>query len=232
MHWAAARVTIEADRIADVALALQRGMTMSGRLVFEGATPPPANLARAYWSLARTDPMLSRMGNTSAQGRLDATGVFTMREVLPGSYTIDEGVFPGWRLKSIQVDGRDRTDTGIAVEGDRDVAGIVVTLTDRVTEWRGTVRDAAGSPSPDCVLVIYPVNDALWLRRRITIAQPDSDGAFTVRGLPPGSYNVAAVTAVEPDQWFDPAFLKTLRPVLSLTLDEGQVISRDIVRRR
>ena len=37
--------------------------------------------------------------------------------------------------------------------------------------------------------------------------QPSPDGRYTIRGLPPGDYLIAAVDAVEAGQQFDPGFL-------------------------
>ena len=54
------------------------------------------------------------------------------------------GVPTGWALKSITLNGQDITDTGYDFKSGSNVTGIVVTLTDRLTDLSGSVRDARG----------------------------------------------------------------------------------------
>ena len=59
--------------------------------------------------------------------------------------------------------------------------------------------------------------------------RPSADGAFAFRGLPPGSYYLAAIDDVEPGEWFDPAFLQRLLPnAMTLSLGEGEHKAQDI----
>jgi len=83
---------------------------------------------------------------------------------------------------------------------------------------------AAGSPASDRTVVVFPSDRALRvpLSRRIHVAQPGPDGRYSVRGLPPGEYLLAAVDGVETGEQFDPEFLQRLAPgARRVTLDAG-----------
>jgi hypothetical protein len=59
--------------------------------------------------------------------------------------------------------------------------------------------------------------------------RPGTDGKFTVRNLPAGSYSIVAVTDVEPGEWYDPEFLSQLASAaMRVTLSEGEKKTQDI----
>ena len=63
---------------------------------------------------------------------------------------------------------------------------------------------------------------AEWQSPRILQTRPSSDGRFIFR-LPPGEYLIGAVTDVEQNEWFEPAFLETVAAAsIKLSLGEGE----------
>jgi hypothetical protein len=59
--------------------------------------------------------------------------------------------------------------------------------------------------------------------RYITTARPDQHGRFTVTGLPPGDYLVAALPYLERGTSQDPEFLAALKPrATPVSLAEGE----------
>jgi hypothetical protein len=62
------------------------------------------------------------------------------------------------------------------------------------------------------------------------MTRPATDGAFSVRGVPPGDYLVAALTDLEPGEWNDPALLDQLVvSAVRLTLREGEITRKDFM---
>jgi hypothetical protein len=60
-------------------------------------------------------------------------------------------------------------------------------------------------------------------------ARPGTDGRFSFRNLPAGSYRLTAVTDVEPGEWFNPDFLSQLGAAsIPLTLADGERKVQDI----
>ncbi len=91
--------------------------------------------------------------------------------------------------------------------------------------------------------MIFPEDRALWRgsekstlgaeSRRVRAARPDQRGEFSFKGLPAGSYLVAAVDYVEQDQWGDPEYLAELAPrARRLTLTDGEYKRIDLTVRR
>jgi hypothetical protein len=89
-------------------------------------------------------------------------------------------------LKSIRWKDQDLADTGIDLQADVPVSGVVVTLTNQPAQLDGTVIDAAGRPTGAFPIVVFAIDRAVWAAgsRRVLQAQPASDGKFTVIGLP------------------------------------------------
>ena len=77
---------------------------------------------------------------------------------------------------------------------------------------------------PNYVAVVFPHDQQRWtsLTRAIASARPDQQGRFSIRGLPPGRYLVAAVDYLQAGQERDPKTLERLRTrATAVTLAEG-----------
>jgi hypothetical protein len=134
-------------------------------------------------------------------------------------------------LKSIEMNGADITDTAVDFPGGNNVAGLVVTLTNRISELTGSVRDARGMPAGDYVLVVFPENAKLWTgqSRYIATTRPNQNGTFSIKGLPPGRYLAAAVASLENGSQYDAAVLEQMRPrAQTFSLAEGQTLNLNL----
>jgi hypothetical protein len=125
---------------------------------------------------------------------------------------------PGFALEEIRVNGIDVTDRPISL-GTRaqSLANVEVVLIDRVTELSGTVVDDRARPAGGAPVVVFSTDRQQWYpaSRYLRHSSASQDGAFTMTGLPPGSYFAAAVTAIPTgadDAWQDPQFLESLIP--------------------
>jgi hypothetical protein len=223
--WGTADVTIDGRDVSNIVLMLQPGVPVSGRIVFDGATPPPANLASLRVSL---QPLMAPGGvvelATGAQGRVDAEGRFTISSVIPGRYRLSaSGAGSGWVVGSSSIDGQDAFEFPAEIRGA--VGSASVTFTDRQAELSGTVTNTQSQPVPDYTLVLYPADQRYRtsFSRRILISRPATDGRFTFRNIPAGDYRLAPVNDPEPGSWFDPAFLQQLdSTAIRVTVAEGE----------
>jgi uncharacterized protein (DUF2141 family) len=183
-------------------------------VVFEGGQPP-ADLTRVRVTLSSVGQS-SGLDMTQAQpAALDASGNFTVTGVSPGRYTVRvQGQIPGMTLKSATTAGRDILDFPLEVRANENVADLTITMSNLTQELSGTLTDAQSMPATDYTVIVFSEDKQFWTpqSRRIQSSRPGTDGRFIVRNLPPGNYLVAAVTDVEPGEWFDPAFLEQLRP--------------------
>ncbi len=214
-----------------MALALQPGLTLSGRIAFEGAAAMPADLTRVRVSIAPADRAgAARSLLSSSAGRVDASGRFTIANIVPGAYRLSGGGGgQSWSIKSAIVEGQDTLD--FPVEMKQDVAGAVVTFTDRQAEISGTVSDERGRPSTTATVVLYPADEQFrtGTSRRIRAARPATDGTFTFTNVAPGEYRLAPATDPEPGAWYDPGFLDQLDGgSIRITVGEGEKKSQAV----
>ena len=211
--WAMADVSVDGRNQSNLVLTLQPGMSVSGRLVFEGALTQP-DLTRARVTAAPVNmPGPDREIGTSVAGRVDNMGRFTLTGVVPGRYRITGSAGgEGWSLASSVVSGQDTLDFPVDVKPNQNVSNVVLTFSDKQTEITGTIVDAKGQPAPDYTIIVYPADREFWTSssRRIRTQRPGTDGQFTFGNLPPGDYRIAPVLDPEPGVWYDPSFLQQL----------------------
>jgi hypothetical protein len=229
--WASTDVAVDGHPLAPLALALQPGLTMTGRIVASGSSNPP-DFTRVRASVAAASGASPERNAQVPPATADASGHFTMNGLVPGRYRLNvSGIGSAWTIASAIVGGRDVMDMPLDVRSADDLAGIVVTLTDRSTTVAGRLQDASGQPGPNFTVVVFPSDTRFWLpqARRIQATRPGTDGRYSVRGLPPGDYRIAVVPDVEPGQWYDPAWLQSVAgQALSITLAEGQQLTQDL----
>ncbi len=203
---------------------LQTGVTVSGRLVFDGdSIKPPSDLTQMRVALTPTRSRIPTLGVPSAV--VDATGAFTFRGVAPGRYRIMTPSTGGWLLRSAVAQGRDMADLPLEIAS-QDVRDVEVRFTDRPTEVSGDLLDATGHPATEVlhhrVCRGQDVLDAA-IPEDSQSTRPASDGHFTLKNLPPGEYYIGAVTDVEQGEWYDPSFLaQFLGASQKITLAEGE----------
>lgn len=225
--WGSADVAVDGRDVADVSLALQPGMTVSGRVVTSAAgnLPPLDRMTIGLVPVgASTDP-------PAGPAAVDAAGRFMLRGVTPGRYRpiFMGGLPPGWSIATALFNGRDIADEYLTVtDGASPIDGIV-TLTNQATEITGQIVDAAGQPGTGVTIIAFAADERFWIpdSRRIESVRPSTTGRYQIRGLPPGDYRIVAVADVEPGQWFDPEFLRALRSAVPVTLASGSRISQD-----
>lgn len=243
--WASAEVVVTGQPLPDIVLTLQSGMTVSGRVEFEGAgraTFDPSGLRVALNSRGNVG---LQIGGGSSVATVNSDGSFRVAGLAPGHYALapmaggrggpggrgGAALPPGTVAKSAMLQGRDLLDFPLDITPNAGVSGVVITYTDRTQELSGTIQDTAGGATSDFTIIVFPSDRRYWLpqSRRISAARPGTDGRFTFSTLPAGDYRLTAVTDVENGEWFDPAFLEQLEPAsIPIPLREGERKVQDI----
>jgi hypothetical protein len=229
--WAATPVAVATDDVTNLMVTIRTGFRISGRAEFDGmATPPTADqLQRAIIQFRPSD---GRVG-PFLPGRIGADGRFTTPELPPGRYIAAVAAAASWRLRSAMLEGRDIADVPLDLT-DQSLDGVVLTFSDRLPTLAGTVRDAAGAPTPAATVVLFPTDRRLWtdagmLPRRQRTARTTPKGAYEITFVAAGEYFVAALRDDLSDGWSDPATLQVLAgSAPRVTLAEGTPVSRDL----
>jgi hypothetical protein len=230
--WATMEIDVYGRDVSGLVVTLQSGVNVSGRLVFRGRVP--ASLSSARISLYPAGPATAMPQGFSTQPNAD--GTFTIGGVAPGEYRLSAyapGATSGspWTVLSAVLEGRDFIDDAIEVRPNRDLAGVVVTFTDRPAELSGTVFDDSGRPTPDYFIVVFPTEKRFWTAgsRRVAHTRPANDGSFKITTLPPGEYYLCAVTDLDGDNVADEGFLAGLVGASTrLALGEGEKKQHDV----
>jgi uncharacterized protein (DUF2141 family) len=256
--FAADRLTVAGSDISGVTLTLQHGATISGHVVFSPSSLQVPDLSRTRVNLTPL-PGAADIGMGSVSGaQSDATGAFQIVNVPPGRYRVNAniapagraggagrggggaGVGPGasvvpvapWQLRSAMSGDVDAIDHPIDVTLNAGPPELVVTFADHLGEIGGAVRNAAGQPVTDYRIVVFSADKTLWgmtNRRMRAPVQTERDGTFRVENLPAGSYFLAAVTDMEPDDLASVAFLEDLAAhAIPIALAEGEKKQQEI----
>jgi protocatechuate 3,4-dioxygenase beta subunit len=224
------------EDITGLTLTLQEGMTVSGKIVFEGHTlAPPTDLSRLSVLMVPASPRGVIIG--VSQPQIDASGSFTMVGVTPGRYRLIGNVpgstpSSGWQLKSAIVDGHDTLDDALELKAGQNVGGAVLTFTDQMAELSGKLMESDGKPAPGYTILLFSTDRAQWptgSRRVPPPILPASDGKYKASGLAAGEYYLAAVTDLDPQDWGDPTYMdQVAAAALKITIADGEKKVQDL----
>ncbi len=227
-EFGVAAVAVVGGDVTEVNVALSPAGSIAGTIVLQNTQSASApDLAQFRISTPADD--FAGIG-PNGNARVDRTGTFTMSGVAPGQHLLRAQTPRGWVLKSVVVDGRESVDTPFEVKPGQNLTGVNVIFTDKITEIDGTVSDSQGTPATDYTVLAFPDDQTLWRAqsRQIMTTRPDQNGAFQIKGLPPGQYYLAVVDPSQQGEWFDPVFLGEQKAEAKrLTLVEGDVKTQD-----
>jgi hypothetical protein len=218
-------VTVTGEDLANVVLVTAKGATASGRLSFDGGTPPNGITSIRVMPVAAdgdAGPTMVLGGGNSVK----ADGSFEVKGLLGARLLRLMNVPAGWSVKSVRVNGTDIADTGMEFKPGEAVTGVEIALTNRVSNVSGTVTDSNSEAVKDYTLVIFSDDPQRWTlpsTRYVVGRRPDQNGRFEVKSLPPGSYYAAAVEYLPDGEWNDPDVLERLKATAKrFALDEGE----------
>ena len=238
--WGAAEISVNSD-VRSLAVLVSPGLTLNGVMRFDGTSPPLKDLTRMrvtvlppYLATLRPGTSINTIAFVPSVS-LAPDGTFQIASMPPGTFRF--GLFSPdlegspWQLQSARIGDRDLLDSDFLVPPGSGSATLVVTLTDRATELGGTLRTASGAAVADVVVIAFAADRKFWgpNARRVKSARPAADGAFSIKGLPPGEYLLAAVTDVDQDEWQAVEFLEKLAAAaIKITVADGEKKIQDL----
>ncbi|HET9266685.1 MAG TPA: carboxypeptidase-like regulatory domain-containing protein [Vicinamibacterales bacterium] len=245
--YGVADVELQGEDAANVALALQPGGTMSGRITFggTGATAVPADLSRMRVSVS----LQGALGSVSADGVTMGTGLlssqiatvrpdgtFEVRGIGPGRFTLTVS-FPStaeagaWKLRSATVGGRNVLDDVLELGPGIDLRDVAVKFSDEVTQLSGTLQGVSGQLITEYYIVAIPTDRSMWRprARRIQSVRPATDGRFVFTDLLAGEYVLAALTDLDPiDLWSTAVLTQIAAAGAPVTVADGEKKVHDL----
>jgi hypothetical protein len=230
-QWAAADVHVAGEDVS-IPLTLQPGVPINGRVVFEGAQPTAAELQSLSFMLVA--PGAGGQIQSSGGGRVNAQGRFQFASATPDSYRWvmtwnAPGASARWTVKSSTANGREAFEAPLRLNPNEPMEW-TVTFTDTPTTLTGVFQDPGGRAATEYYILVFPSDRNYWTpgSRRIRTTRPATDGAFTLKGLPPGDYLLAALPDLEAGEWNDPMLLEQLvKSSATITLRDGETTTQN-----
>ena len=226
---AAMTVQAHAEGMDEVTLALQPGITVSGRLDLSTLPGIAPSKLRVRFDII---PGVDHWESPAIAVTPDAEGQFVARGVAPGRYrVVVTGLAAARHIASAIFNNVDAADHNLVIERRERISGGVVTFTTQVGEISGNLANASGDPVSDMSVLLFPADRELWVprSRRIHVVQPNPDGRFVIRDLPPGEYRIAAVPPPDDGQQFDPEFLgQTASGTATVSVGQGTRHTHDL----
>lgn len=214
-HIALATFTaVDAD-VSGLTLSLTSPGRITGRVAFDGVgAPSPLQveiMARPTVAYLISSGGSGPLGYAAVHPRAD--GTFELKNLMGSRDIYVRSAPAGWNVRSISIGGRDLLNTPIDFKGGEDLAAVDIVLSRDTTRLEGSVVDDRGRPVVDYDLIVIPlkggdrrISHRRWIR-------PDQSGHFFVDGLPPDSYLVAAVDAVDETAWPDEDYVQRFRSI-------------------
>lgn len=248
--------------VRDFVVTLEETITLTGRIEYEGSTkvtveqtpvvtmgasgrtPTNTTVTEVTTPRPSTQPTivaepafgLATLGIARAErpSQDDPQDRITLPGLRSGAYVfrVTTGA-ARYIVKSITVDGVDCTRKPLDTTTLTARSELVITLTDKLIEFRGTVSEGTG-PAAEGAVLVFPAERAEWrgyglTPQRLKAAPLAGSGAFVATGLPAGDYLAVAVPNAHMSGWQDPAFLEKMAALATpVTLSWGETRLLDL----
>jgi hypothetical protein len=189
--------------VNNVGLVLSSGIQITGRIAVD--TRAPLNLGKARPVMNSIDPYLDSFAGPTLQ----SDGQFFINSVQPGEYTFDISGIPEDLYVKSERSGQTNLQglpLGIGTGSPAPFEILLGTDGGRVI---GTVADASGKPFAGAQVVLVPKGGRRNLPDQYRVSSSDEDGAFDLRGIPPGDYQLFAFEDMEDRAWLNSEFIGT-----------------------
>ncbi len=227
---AAVNVSVAGVDITDVALTTVPASSAIGRIVADAtASQSMASATLSVIALPAEPNGFDFPGRTPARVADDLTFKLDVPAGLMQIQAI--GLPSGFGVRAVRLGGVDVTDSGVEFKSGRDVNGLEIEVTNRLTTVSGLVSDARGDSVKDYSVVVFPQDTNRWTTRSryMRVARPDEDGRFKVSGLPLGEYYAIALDRIDNVKWNDAEFLQSVQPQATMfSLLEAETKTMDL----
>ena len=213
--------------MSGIVIRMSKGAPVAGRVVWEGTAPralqPPARFrvtAETVDSAGLGGIVVTDVGKEDDFRFNNLSGSYQLGLALPENLN--------WRVRSVTFGGDDFTDAPLDLAGRSSIDGIVITMTDKVSNVSGSVADGNGKPVSQYVVVVQPADqkEPRVAARFVRTARPDTNGRFEIRNIRPGRYVATAIEALEEGRQFAPEFQRELqRGAREFSVKEGETLS-------
>jgi protocatechuate 3,4-dioxygenase beta subunit len=212
------------------------GVRMTGRIVLEGDSANTQASGFAFTAYPADPDATPLSGARTLRATVQSDGTFEIVDLV-GSLRFGATRAPdGWWLKSVNVAGVNAAllPANFA-KGSQTAEDVTVVFAYGTGAVEGRVLNDRKQPATDFNVIVFPPDSDRWFSQSpyVKLGSPKQDGTFTVEGLPPADYFVAAVDRIdagtEYGDWQNPAVLEALAgSAKRVKVSSGQRVSSDV----
>ena len=114
IYWASTDVSVAGQHVSGLALMLQPGLTVTGRIAYNGTTAAPES-NRIRVSLEPYGQAAEAAGADDRRATVQDDGTFEITGVVPGLYRVSASGVSGWTVASAVHGGVDAMDLGLEI---------------------------------------------------------------------------------------------------------------------
>jgi hypothetical protein len=221
-EFGTARLFIDGEDIVDLAVTMVRAGQVSGQVVLDGRPFRPRDPSKVVATAIPVDP--DSFSGGAREEVIDRTGNFVIRGLVGEFVLRVRGLPKGVSFSRVEAGGADVTDLGVSVGGGQDFSDLAIVLTSQPSVLTGRVVPVRKVALQKTAVHVFSQESRQWelaATRYVAVARPDVDGAFQVRGLPPGRYFAVALDKPS-TRPVDAAVLATLAKMATrVTIREG-----------
>ena len=199
-----------------IALTVLSGMSVSGRLTWDGQPTSDRNRLVVYLRAAEGSY------GYGSRATVALPWTFVLNDVYDLTYRVGvAGLCDDCYLKALRYAGATSPeDTFTPARGSN--AALEVTISSKGARVRGSVIDEDNLPAVGVWVAMLPDEAHCNTRRLYKSAATDQYGHFDLRGIAPGDYKLFSWEEAESGAWEDPEFLKPFEGKgEKITLQEG-----------
>lgn len=191
LEYAAATVTLSDTDVGDLVVTMKPTVTLSGRVVFEGAAMPPK---LTNFTVRAEPPQRQGVDVSIRPANVGEDLTFTLHHLATELLLRPGGGASGmWSLKSVLLGNEDITDVPREFRAE-DSGRIQVVLTDRWAELTGSVTGDKGERITGRTVLLFSDDKSTWFAESSRMrAAAAPNGAFAMRGLRAGRYLLAVL---------------------------------------
>jgi hypothetical protein len=215
-RYAAARHIVIYDRDENnVGLILSPGIPVSGKIALDSAEP--LNLKSTRAQLISSDPFMESFATIGIQ----QNGQFTIRNVQPGTYSLEiAGIPEDLYIRSERSGQTSFMGSAFALAWEPP-ASLEILLTGDGGHVHGTVVDADAKAFAGARIALVPTGTRRDRPDQYRTASSNEEGQFDLRGIPPGEYQLFAWENVEENAWLNADFMRRFLDMgVSITIEE------------
>jgi len=184
-------IEVTSADVEGLVLMMKKGARVRGILTFEDGAPADLRVERLNVLLR---PGVSGGNGPPAPAPVTPDLKFEAGDLFGPLLVTVSGLPTGAVVRSVRYRGGEILDRPTAFEDDPR-ATIEVLITSRSAELSGRVLDERGLPYEAARIYYFPADSGRWEGYMSGAGRSGKDGAFRVRGLAPGEYLVAAISA-------------------------------------